>query len=163
LEGEGERRRHPFPLPPRVGDPAVRGWVYVVVCVLGGALAAGLFVCWLAKAWHLATEVGSGPTWLAERSFGVGHPITLKGVRVERIVEDFEAGGGRRPRALIVQHSALSIFCALGKKNAIGDVRVGDIISIRSDTGPAGEASNPMLLLRDCQVIEVARQPGGER
>jgi hypothetical protein len=111
----------------------------------------------------LAITLGSGPAWLAKRSFAVGQPLTLKGVRVDRIVQDFEAGGGRRPQALIVQHKNLSIFCAFRAKNAIGDVRVGDIISIRSDTGPVEEASNPMLLLRDCQVIEVARQPGDER
>jgi hypothetical protein len=89
--------------------------------------------------------------------------MTLKGARVERIVHEFQAGGGRRAQALIVQHRNLRIFCELGEKNAIGDVRVGDIISIRSASGPAEEASSPMLLLRDCQVIEEAHQPGGER
>jgi hypothetical protein len=49
LEGEGERQKRQTPLPPRVGDPAVRGWVHVGVGVLGGTLAAGLFVCWLVR------------------------------------------------------------------------------------------------------------------
>jgi hypothetical protein len=56
LEGEGERQRRPVPLSPQAGHPAVRGWVHVRVCVWGGALAAGLSLCWLATAWHRAAQ-----------------------------------------------------------------------------------------------------------
>ena len=161
LEGEGERQRRPFPLPPQVGDSTVRGWVHVVVCVLGGVLTTGLLICWLDRTWLLASQVGTGPAWLAKRRFAVGQPMILKGVRVERIIQDFGADGAWRFQALIVQHRDLSIFCEFGEKNAIRHVRVGDIISIWSTTGPVEEASIPMLLLTDCQIIEAASQPGG--
>ena len=49
LEGEGERQRRPVLPPPQAKDPALRGWVQVGVCTLGGALAVALFVCWLAE------------------------------------------------------------------------------------------------------------------
>jgi hypothetical protein len=89
--------------------------------------------------------------------------MILKGARVERVVQGFEAGGGQKPQAVIVQHRGLSVFCAFGEKNTLGDVCIGDLINIRSDTGPVEAASIPMLLLRDCQIIELARQPEGER
>jgi hypothetical protein len=74
---------------------------------------------------------------------------------VERIVHDLEAGGGSlRPRALIVSYRDLSIFCELGERKAPGTVRVGDIIDMWSATGPSEEASVPMVLLRDCQLID---------
>jgi hypothetical protein len=57
LEEEGERRRRSLPLPPQVGDPAVRGWVHVGVCVLGGALAAVLFGLWLVTMSQRADQV----------------------------------------------------------------------------------------------------------
>jgi hypothetical protein len=57
LEGEGERQRRPILPPPQAKDPALRGWVQVGVCALGGALAAALFVCWLYKAWVQAETV----------------------------------------------------------------------------------------------------------
>jgi len=57
LEGEWERQRRPVLPPPQAKDPALRGWVQVGVCALGGALAAALFVCWLATAWDRAARV----------------------------------------------------------------------------------------------------------
>jgi hypothetical protein len=57
LEGEGERQRRPILPPPRAKDPSKRGWVQVGVCVLGGTLAAALFVCWLGTAWERAMRV----------------------------------------------------------------------------------------------------------
>lgn len=57
LEGEGERQRRPILPPPKAKDPALRGWVQVGICALGAALAAGLFVCWLATAWDLEMRV----------------------------------------------------------------------------------------------------------
>src|SRR5262245_37720035 len=102
LEGEGERQRRPTPLPRRVGDPAVRGWVHVGVCVLGGVVAAGVFHCWLGLAWDRAARVGSGLPWLKKPRFAVGQPMTLEGARVELVVQGFEASGGRKPWAVIV-------------------------------------------------------------
>lgn len=57
LEGEGERQRRPILPPPRARDPALRGWVQVGVCAVVGAVAAALFVCWLAPAWDLEKRV----------------------------------------------------------------------------------------------------------
>ncbi|HEV3261908.1 MAG TPA: hypothetical protein VG013_33970 [Gemmataceae bacterium] len=57
VEGEGERQRRPVLPPAQSKDLAVRGWVQVGVCALGGALASALFVCWLATAWHQAMRV----------------------------------------------------------------------------------------------------------
>jgi hypothetical protein len=74
---------------------------------------------------------------------------------VERIVHDPEAAGGSmRPRALIVSYRDLSIFCEFVERKALGAVRVGDIIDMRSATGPSEAASVPVVLLRDCQLIE---------
>lgn len=56
LEGEGERQRRPVLPAPQAKDPDLRGWVQVGVCVLGGALAAALFVCWLTTARELAVR-----------------------------------------------------------------------------------------------------------
>src|SRR5262249_54947312 len=107
LEGEGERRRHRFPLPPRVGDPAVRGWAHVGVCVLAGTLAAGLFVCWLARAWHVAGIP-------SRRSFAVGGAMTLEGARVEAIARDVKAGRPA-PLTLIVRHGGWLMACEFRK------------------------------------------------
>jgi hypothetical protein len=57
LEGEGERQRRPVLPPPQANDPTLRAWVQVGVCTLGGALAAALFVCWLAAAWEKEKRV----------------------------------------------------------------------------------------------------------
>jgi hypothetical protein len=130
-------------------------------------LAAGLFICWLDRAGGLARPPGSGPTGLADRTFAVGKPVTLKDCRVERIVHDLEAGSGSmRPWALIVSYRHLSIFCVFGEKWALGAVRVGDMIDMHSATGPSEAASVPMVLLRDCRLIawvsdeHQAREPG---
>jgi hypothetical protein len=61
LEGEGERRRRKAPVPPEFGYAAWRGRVHVGACALWGALAAPLFVCWLAESWHRAARVGAAP------------------------------------------------------------------------------------------------------
>lgn len=59
LEGEGERQRRPILPPPRARDPALRGWVQVGVCAVVGAVAAALFVCWLAPARDLEMRVNT--------------------------------------------------------------------------------------------------------
>lgn len=59
LEGEEERQRRPILPPPRAKDPALRGWVQVGVCALVGAVAAALFVCWLAPTWNLEKRVNT--------------------------------------------------------------------------------------------------------
>jgi hypothetical protein len=57
LEGEGERQERRVPLPPQVGDAAVRGRIEVGIGALVGIMAAGLFVCWLPSAWELAARL----------------------------------------------------------------------------------------------------------
>src|SRR6185437_4288468 len=57
LEGEGERQRRPVLPPPQAKDPDLRGWIQVGVCAVGGALTAGLFVCWVVKGWRRAAQV----------------------------------------------------------------------------------------------------------
>jgi hypothetical protein len=59
LEEEGARQRRRVALPLRVGDPAVRGWVHVVVCALVGALAVWIFCCGLARAWDEAAQAAA--------------------------------------------------------------------------------------------------------
>lgn len=59
LEGEGERQRRPILPPPRAKDPALSGWVQVGVCALVGAVAAALFVCWLAPTWDKEMRVNT--------------------------------------------------------------------------------------------------------
>ncbi len=57
LEQEGERLRRPVPPLPQAKDPAIRGWVQVGVCGLGGALIIALLVCWVATARQRAMRV----------------------------------------------------------------------------------------------------------
>jgi hypothetical protein len=118
-------------------------------------LAAGLFICWLDRAWRMAGRGGYGPAGPADRAFAVGKPVTLKDCRVERIVQDLEASGGSmRTWALIVSYRGLSLFCAFGENKALGAVRVGDIIDMHSATGPIEAASVPMVLLWDCRLLD---------
>lgn len=56
LEGEEERQRRPILPSPQAKDLTLRGWVQVGICAVGGALAAGLFVCWLFAAWGQETQ-----------------------------------------------------------------------------------------------------------
>ena len=151
LEGEGERQKRQTPLPPRVGDPAVRGWVHVGVGVLGGTLAAGLFVCWLVR-------MGAGTARMAQRSFGVGRIVTLEGVPVERIAWDVEAQDWLGPRILIVRYKGRLLVCEFRKETAPRDVRVGDVVTIRSATGLVEERGGRSLL-GDCEVVEWVFRP----
>ena len=57
LEGEGERQYRLILPIPNAYDFNPRGWVQVGVCVIGGALVAGLFACWLVTAWNQANQV----------------------------------------------------------------------------------------------------------
>src|SRR5258708_2434019 len=59
LEGEGERHYRPILLIPNANDFKPRGWVLVCVCVVGGALVAGLLACWLVTGWNQANRVSS--------------------------------------------------------------------------------------------------------
>ncbi len=93
LEREDERHRRPVLPPPQARDLALRGWVQVGVCALVGSLAAGIFVCWLAREWGQATRVAfteelrgeallraaGDPDPLAERPTGwTGRRITAR-------------------------------------------------------------------------------------
>ncbi len=57
LEEEGERQRRPVRPLPQANDPAIRGWVQVGVCGLGGALVFALLVCWLLTARQRAARI----------------------------------------------------------------------------------------------------------
>jgi hypothetical protein len=156
LEEEGERQRRPVPLPPRVGDPRVRGWAHVAVCVVAGTLASGLFVCWLVAAWHRAGS--PAPERLARWDFEVGKALTLEDVRVEGIVK---AGRGPGPLTLIVKYRNRSLGCAFREEKAPWDIRVGDTVTIRSAAGRVAEKTD-RVLLEDCEVVEEPRRPGEE-
>ena len=148
LGAEGERHRQFFPLPRPARDPAWRGWVHVGVCVLGGALVGGLFVCWLAMAWQRA-----GPASLAERNFGMGGELTLPGARVEGIARPARAGRGTRPWTLTVRYRGVLVVCEFREGRVPRDIRVGDTVSIRSAAGRDERETGPVLL-KDCEVIE---------
>lgn len=70
LEGEGERLRRRIPLPPHVGDPAVRGRVHVGVCALVGTLTAGLFICWLITAGSKAAQATALEEFRLQQIYG---------------------------------------------------------------------------------------------
>ena len=59
LEEEGERHCRSILLIPNANDVDPRGWVQVGVCVVGGALVAGLLACWLVTEWNQANRVSS--------------------------------------------------------------------------------------------------------
>src|SRR5262249_26174311 len=142
-------------LPPMVGDPAVRGWIQVGVCVLTGILATGVFLCWLVKVWGLAGY----PARLSKESFGVGRAVILQGVRVERIAWGVGAGGRPAPLTLIVSQRGLVAVCEFQGEKAPREVRLGDIISIRSARGPSEEMMYGVLLT-DCEMVEEPRRMG---
>jgi hypothetical protein len=152
LEGEGERGRRHSLLPPLVGDPAVRGWVQVGVCVLTAILATGVFLCWLVKVWNLAGHSAQ----LSKQTFGVERVVTLPGVRVERIAWGVGAGGRPAPLTLIVSHRGLLAVCEFQGEKAPREVRVGDTVSIRGTRGRFEEAMG-CELLTDCEMVEERR------
>ena len=76
LAEEGERRRRPSRLPLRVGDPGVRGLVHVLLCLLIGVVAGGLFLCWHGGARPRWDQVNKQERlredWMAEAACGPG-------------------------------------------------------------------------------------------
>jgi hypothetical protein len=147
---EGERQRRRFPLPRRIGDPALRGWVHVVVCVVGGILVVGLCLCLQAEAWHRAGR-------MFRREF-VGCPVTVEGVRVGMIARHVKADGGTGPLTLIVWSNGLLMACEFSEEKAPEDIRVGDTINIRSAAGWRDEEWD-RILLKDCEVIGGPSRP----
>jgi hypothetical protein len=159
LEGEGERQQRKTPLPPRVGDSARRGWVQVWVGVLGGTLAAGLFVCWLGMAWRVAEQVGAAPAWLTIRTSVLDSLVkTLEGVRVEEVVRDVKPGAPG-PLTLIVRHRGVLLPCEFREEKAPREVRVGDSVTIRYAKIRV-EKERHRVVLEDCYVVERLRRPG---
>jgi hypothetical protein len=162
LEEEGERRRRPAPLPPQVGDPAVRGWVQAGVCVLVGTITAGLFVCWLPRVWPLADRQAILSPWLAKdakQGVGVGGAVTVRDGVVVGVFLDDQADGGPRPLTLIVFLGGKACLCEFRASKAPRalDLRVGDTISIRSAAWWFEENMDRMVL-KDCEVAEVPRR-----
>jgi hypothetical protein len=95
---------------------------------------------------------------MAQRNFGVGWIVTLEGVPVERIAWDVEAQDWFGPRILIVRYKGRLLVCEFRKEAAPRDVRVGDVVTIRSATGLVEERRG-RLLLGDCEVVEWVFRP----
>jgi hypothetical protein len=153
LEEEGQRRRRRFPLPSRVGDPAVRGWVHVAVCLLGGTLAAGLFLCWLARTWEGAIRVGAGAAMMASERGERSMSIKLEGVRVEGISWQIKGPGARRTLYLMVRYKDLLLECEFAEEKAPLGIWVGDSVTILSASG-RDEQDRERALLKDCELLD---------
>jgi len=147
LEEEGARRRRKAALPPEVGYAAWHGWIRVGACVLWGALAAGLFVCWVAESWRLAYRVD-----VLGGSARAGAGMTLSGARVVEVARAAKPGGAAPAVTLLVRHGGLLIPCEFRAENAPRGVRVGDVVSIWSRAGRAEEETAPVLL-KDCELL----------
>jgi hypothetical protein len=147
LEGEGERQRRWTPLPPRVGDPAVRGWVHVGICVLIGILTARLL------------GFPGRPNPFETTNFRVGQPTILAGVRVERIDRDVQLGGGPGPLTLVVTRGRWIGLCRFRKEKAPRDVRVGDIVNLRGVIERI-EEDRDRVVLKACEVVTLSQRRG---
>jgi hypothetical protein len=174
LEGEGERRRTPALLPPRVGDPAVRGWVQFGVCTVVLALGSWLFGRWLAEAWYRAIRIGAvRPTVLnasdklAPRAWDPAsrQSVPLWGtelrfrVRVVEVGQGVGEDGGPGAPRLVVSHRGRLVFCEFREENFPWDLRAGDTIVIRSAAGWV-PVENDGVLQKDCEVVERSNRPG---
>ncbi len=157
LEGEGERRRRKLPLPPVVGDAPARGWPHLSVCVLGGVLAAGLFVCWLAKARH-ESGLDARRADAANRFLRAGTAITLADVRVEGIDRGIKGARSRSPVTLFLNKNGLLIVCEFRAENAPRNVGAGDTVTVRASARDEGQPD--CVLFRDCEIVEPFFLPG---
>jgi hypothetical protein len=115
LEGEGERRRRPILPPPRAKDPALRGWVQVGVCALGGTLAAALFVCWLGTGWQRAMWV----TLMEEHRLEYFQRETGDPNRPVLPVRWWREGEGRAPLSWLDDHSVHRLFWCVGVPSGV--------------------------------------------